>query len=204
MTTRLERKKLIGWIRKAFSDQPVSSGIVSVKSFFLMGESGFNKEMVWQVGGGSKLKKKYKIGYEIPAFKTVLEKAAELEKIDINLVSLPTDATDLDGQLLASGMIEGRHLILQDVLSWKNVTYFLSEDQKTTASLRKIGQLSASTIPPDLQTLKDFEKKAYDSQSFAPIARKYPIAYSDTNILSCLDWTQRGELTFSPKKICEK
>ncbi len=200
-----ERTNLIGWIRTAFSEQPITSGILSVDSFFLMGEPGYNAKIKWQKRSSKNLlKRKFIIGYEIPAFKTVVEKAALRDGIKIDFVSLPYEANKIDGQMLATGMQPGRHLALQDILEWRNVREYLHADVKTTESLEKIAKLSAATVPPDLETLQTFEKNAFAAQSIAPIARKYPTAFSNSKLSVCLDWTSKGEMTFSKGVLCSK
>jgi len=206
-TTRLslvERKNLSGLIRSSFQGQPEDSGVQQVNSFFLPGEPGYNQQLKWQNSFNIKKlgKKKFIIAYEIPIYKKIIEDYLKLLDLNFELVQLPSNRIDIDAQVLASGMIEGRHVILQDVLKWPHVKEMISGAPKTLKSLSKIAVISASTLPPDLQTLQGFEKNANEEFSLVPIARRYPTAFSNQKISFCLSWNKTGELKFQ-KSDCQ-
>lgn len=200
--TLIERKNLVKWVRGAFAAQAPESGIQEVKSFFFSGEPGFSPASTWENPLAPQFSKKIKIAYEIPVFKAVLEAAAKRDKIEIEFIPFPFSDSDVDAQVMASGIQEGRHVILQDVLQWPHVKDFMKKNPKTRKSLEVIAEKSASTIPPDNRTLHQFEVNAVTEQSLAPVARKYPLAYSKPNLQLCLQWTKRGELYFASKEQC--
>lgn len=202
--SKLGRMELINFIRAAFSRQPPSSGISPVSSFFEMGENGFDDALNWPNSTSIKNSnnRKFKIAYELPIFKEILEAAFKNAKLSVELIELPTSELNFDAQVLSSGIQGGRHLILQDILQWPHVQEFMVYAPKTFLSLREIAQRSASTIPLDVKTLQNFEKCALEEQSVAPIARRNPLSFSKSNLPFCLDWTNKGELTFLPKTKC--
>lgn len=196
------RKSLVSFVRFAFRNLPKELGFSEVGTFFMPGEPGFSGKLSWDESKSISRDRKYKIAYENPIFLKILEDAARVKKVDITFVPFPFKDNDVDAQLLASGIQEGRHVILQDVSGWPHVLDFLRNTPKTQMSLSNIAKKSASTIPPDNKTLRSFEKIAEQEQSLAPVARKYPIAYSKINAPLCLKWTVRGELNFYLKAQC--
>lgn len=206
-TSRLnleERKTLIAWLRSSFTELPKVYGVQEVDAFFLSGESGFDKSVKWPTSSSvTKLKRrKLVIGVEIPIYKKFIEDAAKKYSLKVQLISSPSDRSDVDVYVIASGLIEGRYVFLQDALKWKHINDFLVHAKKTKRSLEIIAEMSASTLPPDLMTLSNFEKNALFEFSMAPIARRYPTAFSEANLGLCLAWTQRGELSFFSKGKC--
>lgn len=198
------RKDFAGWIRSIFLDVSGETGIERVKSFFLIGEPGFDKNINWSSNFDLEIlkRKKIVIAYGIPVFKKIIEAAAKKNQLNIELISIPFERKDVDAQIMSSAMIEARHVMLQDILKWPHVENFFGKSSETRARLEKIAELSASTVPPDLHTLNDFEKVAMQEFSFIPVARRYPIAWSEAKISICLDWTKKGELTFSEEEKC--
>lgn len=199
-----QRTAMISFIRFAFKDQPTELGFSNSDSFFNQGEPGFSEKKFWNKNKSLTKKKKYKIAYGNPIFINILETAAKSQGIDIILIPTPTKDTDIDAGVQASGMQKGRHVILQDFLDWPMVRTFLKKTPKTLGSLVEIAKRSASTIPPDNIILQKFEKNSSSEQSFAPVARKYPMAYSKKSLPICLNWTTTGELIFLTKTLCGK
>lgn len=202
-----ERAELIEWVRSAFSNSRQVTGNEIVPRFFAIGEPGFDPTHNWgsSTDAPKALKgRQIKIAYEIPIFRTVLEEAAKRDGSIVRFVELPAMESDVDAQILASGIQEGRHLVLQDALTWAHVRSFLGRAPETTKSLEDIARKSASTLPPDNATLRLFESRALAERSLAPIARKYPVAYSKKRSAVCLAWTIKGEVTFWPRERCDK
>ena len=197
-----QRTAMISFIRKAFKDQPKVLGFSNVESFFNQGEPGFSSKKYWNESTLKLKKKKYKIALGNPLFFKILEQEALLQKLDIKFISTPFSDTDVDASVQASGIQQGRHVILQDFLDWSLAKNFLNKTPHTFSNLVEIGKRSASTIPPDNKILQKFEKDASTEQSFAPVARKYPMAYSRKTLPICLKWTEKGELSFVFKKDC--
>lgn len=188
-----ERKVLIGVLRSIFANAPETTGITQVESFFLAGEPGFNPKVKWPPIK-EKPSRQFVIGYEHPIFKRIVESAPP--GTQIKLVALPSSEI-LDGQILASGMHEGRHVIFQDILKWPRVSEFLTQAPRTKKVLEDISARSASTIPPDNQILGAFETAAMDEAALAPLARRHPIAYSLSSIPIRLSFSSKGEITFT-------
>ncbi len=199
-----ERMQIIAWLRDAFFKLPEDSGIQDVDSFFLEGETGYNKETKWERARVSSIlpKKKIVIAYGTPIYKTFMEKALAKSKLKADLVYYPSNRLDVDVQLLSSGMIESRHVILQDILKWEHVEDFMAKAPMTKEILLKISDISASTIPPDTKILSEFEKISMQEYSLAPIARRFPTAFSRKKLPLCLAWNGKGELTFLAKNKC--
>jgi len=188
-----QRQALISVVRKAFANASTSSGITPVESFFLIGEPGFMPKKSWS-RVNAKLPttpKPFVLGYEHPFFAAILKNIQGLK-----LIQLPT-AERLDGQLLASGIQNGRLVILQDILKWEKVESMLKNAPLSSKSLAKIAALSASTIPPDNQVLARFEDVAMAEASLAPVARRNPMAYSRQGTPVTLDFNSKGEITFA-------
>lgn len=199
-----ERKQIIAWLRTAFSNLSEDTGVQEVDSFFLEGEIGYKKESKWSrsIDFSAIGKKKIVIGYGTPLYKLFLDKAIEKYKLNIELVAYPTTRADVDVQILSSGMISGRHVILQDILNWEHVKEFFAKTPKTKKILMKIAEKSASTLPPDLKNLQEFESIALKEGSLAPIARRFPTGFSKSTLPMCLSWNTQGELTFVAKSKC--
>lgn len=195
-----EREVFYKWARKAFASVDPSMNVTSVDSFFLPGEPGFS-QLKWPLNANltQMRKRKWIIGYENPLFKSVLAPAARADAINLELVPLPT-SRGLDGQVLASGIQRGRHLILQDILQWANVANYLERAPESEKRLKVIAARSASTIPPDSTTLADFEKAALKEGSLVPLARRYPLAFSRKKLPLRLVFTPEGELGFAAAK----
>ncbi len=199
-----ERRQIVAWLRGAFSELPEESGIQDVDGFFLQGEIGYKKETKWERASRKSNfpKKKIVIGYGTPIYKTFMEKALANSKLKVELVYFPSSRSDVDLQILSSGMIEGRHVILQDILKWDHVEDFIAKAPKTKKILLKISDISASTIPPDTKILAEFEKISMQEYALAPIARRFPTAFSRKSLPLCLAWNRKSELTFLPKNKC--
>lgn len=195
-----QRTAMISFVRAAFKDQPQVLGFTNADTFFSQGEPGFSGKKYWNDSKLKLKKKKYKIALGNPIFLKILEEAALLHKIDISFVPTPFNDTDVDASVQASGIQQGRQVFLQDILDWPKAKNFLGKTPRTLSSLVEIGKRSASTIPPDNEILQKFEKDASVEQSFAPVARKYPMAYSRKALPICLKWTERGELSFILKE----
>lgn len=196
-----EREALINLVREAFASAETDLGLSKVDSFFLMGEAGFDPNRTPLSNNGHALlrNKKLKVAYELPMFRSILEAYAKKNRIDLQLIGFPFQDGDVDAQVLASGIQDGRHIILQDILRWPHVDEFLGLAPSTAKSLREIAERSASTLPPDGQTLITFEKNAVREKSLAPIARRIPMAYTKNSLPVALNWTPKGELTFVRK-----
>ena len=192
------RKALATWIRNAFSQLPPNSGIVEVPSFFLEGEPGYTVHKYWSSTSDIQRLKKMnlKIGIEIPSFKSILEKAATAEGLQITFYDFPLKESSIHGQVLSSGIHNGRQIILQDILKWNMASTFLKGASKTKKSLEVIAERSASTIPPDVSTLQNFEKVAAQEYSIIPLGRRYVTAYSKKVSGIYLSWSPSGELIF--------
>ena len=201
---RDERDRLIRWCRLAFASPPGLRGMSVVDRFFLSGESGFLAARKWPTGveAGKMRTRRWKIGFEAPLMKTVLESRAQLDDLKLDLIALPTDERGMDAQVLVSTMQGGRHVVLQDLLEWPHVLDLMGGAPLTVQSLKAIADQSASTVPIDAQTLAVFEERAMAEGSLAPLARKASVAYSKKSRPFCLNWTSRGELTFTEKKFC--
>lgn len=187
-----ERKILISLVRDAFAKAPLEFGVTPIDSFFLVGEPGYKPTQNWKTLSSKKDKgtKDLVLGYEHPIFASILKNTD-----GIRLVQLPT-AEKIDGQLLASGIQDGRLVILQDILKWNNVNNMIEKAPRSHSSLLKIAELSASTIPPDNRVLSEFEEIAKDEAALAPVARRHPLAYSKLSMPIILDFNTKGEVTF--------
>ena len=185
-------------MRTGFSKAESHDGINSVKSFFEPGEPGHNAKVDWGFAKdlGPLVQQHFVIAYELPIFKSVIEKRAAADGLKVELISLPSARTDIDVQILASGISNGRHLIFQDFIAWPHVSDFLAQAPQTKLRLSGIAEKSASTLPPDNETLKQFEQASFEEQALAPLARKFPIAFSGSKLNLALGWTAKGELTF--------
>ncbi len=197
-----DRNVLSQIIRTAFEEAAKRNpnlGIISVKSFFQEGESGFERTRSWQYltnSSKASAKRKWTIACESPIFKSVLRDYFIEHKIEAKLIDIPFESNDIDAQLLASGIQDGRHIVFQDLLNWPHVLAFFGANKKTIESLKVIAAKSASTLPPDSSTLGEFENHALGEVSFVPVARRTPLAYTDSKLPFVLAWTQKGELTF--------
>lgn len=192
------RKALASWVRKAFSTLPKTADIEGTPSFFLEGEPGYKMNSSWDEKNNLKLLKgtPLKLGVEIPAFKAILAEAAKQDDLDLTLLDFPLKDGSAHGQVLSSGIHDGRQIILQDILKWNFAGDFLKSAPKTIESLKSIAKRSASTVPPDTSTLQKFENAAKKEYSLIPIGRRYVSAYSKKNLAIHLDWTTSGELIF--------
>lgn len=201
-TTALDfktRVALATWVRKAFFKLPKTSGISGVPSFFMEGEPGHKQNAGWNDEQDLKLLKgiPLKLGAEIPVFKVTLAAAAKDDGLDLTLIDFPLKDSAVHGQVLSSGIHEGRQIILQDILKWNFAQDFLAKAPKTTEALKDIAQRSASTVPPDTTTLQKFEQAAKSEYSLVPVGRRYVTAYSKKNSSIKLDWSATGELVFT-------
>ncbi len=207
-TTKLsieERRALIAWIRLAFS-QSDKAEIVAVDSFFLKGEAGFESKFGWPKAPMplSLRKKKFVLAYEIPIFRQVLSNFAKKSQLSVNFVQLPAEQSKFDAQVLSSGIHNGRHVILQDLLKWAHVTSLISGAPRTQSILRKISNNSASTIPPDDSILHSFETTALSEFALAPVARRQICAFSKKSLKVKLTWDATGEVNFSQRSTVSK
>lgn len=201
-TTALDfktRVALASWVRKAFFKLPKTSGISGVPSFFMEGEPGYKQSFKWSDDFDLKLLKgiPLKLGVEIPVFKNTLAAAAKDDGLDLTLFDFPLKDLSVHGQVLSSGIHEGRQIILQDILKWNFALDFLVKAPKTIKALKDIAQKSASTVPPDTTTLQKFEQSAKSEYSLVPVGRRYVTAYSKKNSSIKLDWSATGELVFT-------
>lgn len=187
-----ERKAVLGIARKALENPLEELGIMPVNSFFLIGEPGFQPTVNWAglAPSSTKLRRKIILAYEHPFFRTLFKDFKDIELVD------RTELGKVDGHLLASGLQDGRHVILQDLLKWAGVEPMLHRAPETVARLKDIAQRSASTIPPDNNVLSDFEKVTLKEISLAPLGRKNPLAYSKKGIPVALGFNSKGEITF--------
>lgn len=187
-----ERQAVFAIARKAFAKDNTALGIVPVDSFFSMGEPGHQASVNWAAVARSdaKLKRKIVLAYEHPFFKNLFKDYKEVELVN------RTDFGQADGHLMASGLQDGRHVILQDFLKWAGVEALLRKAPETVAHLKDIAQRSASTIPPDNKVLANFEKVAMTEASFAPLGRKSPLAYTKKGSPVVLGFNSKGEITF--------
>ncbi|MFL5812710.1 MAG: hypothetical protein ACJ763_03965, partial [Bdellovibrionia bacterium] len=206
-STRLDenqRKELSKILRAAVDHAAPETGIRPTISFFEPGETGHQQKLKWPKGTSlsSLAKTPLKIGYEIPIFKDVLGPVLKTLGLNAEFVSLPSEQA-LDAELLASGIQNGRHVILQDILEWPNVSHFLAQAPLTHSALKNVASHSSSTLPPDEASLRSFENAALQEMAFVPIARKHPVAESKATSDICLTWTSKGELTFSDAKNCD-
>lgn len=199
-----DRTAMISFVREAFHDLPKEQGFSNADSFFMPGEAGFSDKKYWQKNKKLSNNRKYKIAYGNPIFLGILEKAAKKKNLKISFIATPFKDEDVDAGVLASGMQNGRHVILQDFLEWPYVRGFLKKAPVTLKDLSEIAKRSASTIPPDNKILNTFEKNSSIEQAFAPAARKYPMAYSKKNLPICLKWTPVGELHFQQSPFCSE
>lgn len=195
---KAKRQALTGWFRSVIKSISTDVALVPVDSFFLKGESGYSPKIKWSDQADLSTLKKIKlvIAYENPIFRTYFEKPSADAGLNIEWVALPNKRSNIDAQILASGILEGRHLILQDFLQWEHVSSFIEGAPRTVKQLKKIARLSASTIPPDVETLQAFEVAAASEVSLAPLARRHPTAFTKKGAPLILQWTKRDELSF--------
>ncbi len=196
------RQALASWVRTSFQKMPKASGIEGVPSFFLQGEPGYREKIHWDESDNLKLLKTLhlKLGVEIPVFKEVLSEAAKRDNLDVTFVDFPLKNSAVHGQVLSSGIHDGRQIILQDILKWNLSREFLKSAPLTVKGLETIAKKSASTVPPDTSTLQKFENAARAEYSLVPVGRRYVTAYSKKNISINLDWSHSGELVFVEQK----
>jgi hypothetical protein len=203
-TLSLERRRaLIGWIREGFSALPPESGIIVTPSFFSVGEPGYAPNIVWPRDSDLRLLRgiHLKIAVEIPIFRKVLESASRRDGIQVDIVELSTNPQKLDAELLSSGIHEGRHIILQDILKWGHVGEMMAGAPLTRHSLDLISERSASTIPTDSETLQMFEVNAMKEQSLANVGHRFLIAFTRRDSPISLIWTDAGQLIFRKRKL---
>lgn len=193
-----ERESLSSWIRAEVSRASDSLGLTPVPGFFLAGEPGFRAASAWPSNGtwGLDRNRTIRLGVEAPLLRSLIREAADREGLKIEIVDLPLKTPDVDGQLLASAVQDGRQIILQDLLEWRFVGELMTDAPLTRESLRRIAERSASTIPPDAETLQDFERKARREFALVPLARRHPRAYSKRTAPLSLEWLKSGEPVF--------
>lgn len=193
-----QRGELISFIREAFNAAMPVYGIHPVDSYFVMGEAGYDKSVTWPKKTSLNFLKKrtIRIATEMDLFKSIVKDYAEKTKLKIEFVSFPFEDNDIDAQILASGIQDGRHIILQDVLKWPHVTSFMKGANNTIRDLVQIADTSATTLPADSVLLRRFEQSAFIEKSLAPVSRRVPLAFSKKEVSLLLDWTSKGELTF--------
>ncbi len=206
-STRLkknQRNDVAKIFRAAVDNAAPETGLRATNSFFETGETGHQHKIKWPKGTrlNNLAKAPLKIGYEIPVFKDVLGPILKDLGLNADFLPLPSEQ-QLDAEILASGIQNGRHVILQDILEWRNVSYYLSQAPLTYSALKNIASQSSSTLPPNEASLKNFENAALQEMAFIPIARKFPVAESKATSDICLTWTSKGELTFSDAKSCD-
>lgn len=191
------RKSLAAFLRNAFQKYGHSSDFDSVNGFFENGENGYSG-FVWPMSKKLFLpsKRTIKIAYEMPAYRPILDKAFK-GVVPYELVALPSNRTDLDIQIIASSMPDGRQVILQDILKWTNIEAILKHAPKTTSILKVIATRSAATIPVDQITLKNFEVSSFSEASLIPLARRRLNAFTKVGLPICLVWSDKGELNFT-------
>jgi len=197
-----ERKTIAGWIRSAFADWPRYSGIEAVGSFFLPGEGGYEKQRTWENSYDLSLmrRKHWTIVAEIPVFRDIILRKATTDKVEINFTPFSSSNGKYDARILSSGIQGGRHVILQDILKWHESNFLFSNAALTVSSLKKIEELSASTIPPEANVLRDFEQSSMKEFSLIPVARRYMMAYSRKGLPIKLVWDNSGEFYFEKFK----
>ena len=144
-------------------------------------------------------KRSFTIAYEIPLLKKIL--GPELEKMGIKTrpISVPFHEEHVDVQILAAGIQNGRHVILQDIMGWPHVSAFLSDAPETSAYLKKIAAQSSTTLPPDELVLRQFERAASSEFSLVPLGRRFSTAYNLKNLPVRLGWSEHGELGFKKR-----
>ncbi len=183
-------------IKKAFASNDQYKEVQSVSSFYLQGEPGYSNLKPWSNIKVSKSQStlRYDIFFEIPVFKAIMKRSCS------QCIFIGTDSskaiTGASVQLLSSAIFGGRHIILQDLLKWNGVAYFLKNAKQTVKMLNKISELSASTIPPDNKTLLEFELVSFKEMSVMPVARRTLVAYSAKNSPIYMDWNTGGEILF--------
>lgn len=190
-----ERRAVIVELRSLFASAPDDLGIDGVASFFMPGEPGHKPGVEWPTTRiDSCPAKELTLGFEHPFIRSVLDRPGK-SCLKLKLVSLPSNEP-LDIQIYASGLQEGRHVILQDILKWGTVKATLAGAPKTLKRLEEIAARSASTIPPDNNILSEFEQLAMQEMALAPLARRHPVAHSRASAPAKLLFTSKGELTF--------
>lgn len=208
-TVRLSKQaasKLNLWLKEAFNSHGSKFGFSPTQSFYLKGEPGYSDSLPKAKPSSTPIEdiaylrsRSWRIAYEIPWYSDVIKSHAQNTKVDILLEPFPFKRSDVDAQILSSHIKGGRHIIFQDILKWAHVENFLLNAPQTKKYLLEISKRSASTIPPDDMLLKNFELTAISEQSFSPVGRRHPVAFSKIGSPIELSWDSTGELTFQEK-----
>lgn len=199
-----DRKAVVQLVRTAFAEATGDLAFDKASGFFAAGEPGHSPSVNWPENFDSKKfrGRTFKIAVTMPILKDVVSNYATAHNLKVTFVPLPAPTVDADAILMAATIEEGRHLFLQDAMQWPHTADFAKGAPKTRKALERIASLSAATRPPDPDSLRNFEKAAVSELSLAPVARRYPHAFSHKRLPICLNWTKQGELTVSPKEQC--
>jgi len=195
-----DRKILASWVHRSIAGALPQPGLETSDRLYRQGEPGFTTNSNWALADDlGKIKtRRWKIAVETPVFAELLRAEASRTRVPLEILPFPLEGREVDAQLLSSGVIGGRLVILQDILQWSGVSEMLTKTPETRRLLFEIAAQSASTTPPGAETLAQFEKAASAEWSLVPLARRRaPLLASKRSGLG-MSFVRSGDIELSP------
>ena len=195
-----ERKLLASWVHRSIATAMPQPGLESIDRLYRRGEPGFTENSPWAFADDlEKIKsRRWKIAVETPVFAELLRAEAGRTRVPLEILPFPLEGREVDAQLLSSGVIGGRLVILQDILQWSGVSEMLTKTPETRRLLFEIAAQSASTTPPGAETLAQFEKAASAEWSLVPLARRRAPLFASKRSGLGMSFVRSGDIELSP------
>jgi hypothetical protein len=194
------RKAIALWVRQAFKELPHHSGTRVTPSHFVQGEPGYESSVNWDLIESKYKLDRIRVSAELPVFVNAIQAHANKTNVKVTFVEYPPEGLDFDLLVLSTGNQAGRQVFLQDLLAFDRSRLLLKNAPKTLKRLQTIAKTSASTIPPTVLDLKQFEKSAFEEVSIIPIGRRTVLAFSRTDLPFELGWRKDKQLIFRMRK----